>query len=170
MPNYLRYYIENSMVFIMVVTYNRQPILIDNIEILRQAIKESHYNFQIIGGVVLKDHFHILIKPANIRDLPKIVFSIKYRFSRNIGIHYDIKRKGERKTWQSRYYDHIIRDENDLHRHLDYIHFNPVKHSYVKKAAAYPYSSFEKFVKMGYYDKDWCNFEDKYKIDKLNYE
>ena len=81
-----------------------------------------------------------------------------------------MKRKGERKIWQSRYYDHVIRDENDLYRHLDYIHYNPIKHDYVKKVANYPYSSFEKFVKIGYYDKDWCNLEDKNKINELNYE
>ena len=81
-----------------------------------------------------------------------------------------MKRKGERKIWQSRYYDHVIRDENDLHKHLDYIHFNPIKHNYANKALNYHYSSFEKFVKMGYYDKDWCNFEDKNKINELNYE
>ena len=174
MPNYLRYYIENSMVFITIVTYNRQPILLDNIEILRQSMKDSRYNVQISAGVVLSEHRHILIKPKNIRELPKIIFSIKYRFSRNIGgigiPPYDMKRKGERKIWQSRYYDHVIRDENDLHKHLDYIHFNPIKHNYVNKALNYPYSSFEKFVKMGYYDKDWCNFEDKNKINELNYE
>lgn len=174
MPNYLRYYVENSMVFITVVTYNRQPILLDNIKILRQSIKEARYGFQIVAGVILKDHFHILIKPENIRELPKIIFSIKYRFSRNIGgvgtPPYNMKRKGERKIWQSRYYDHVIRDENDLYRHLDYIHYNPIKHDYVKKVANYPYSSFEKFVKIGYYDKDWCNLEDKNKINELNYE
>lgn len=174
MPNYLRYYVENSIAFITVVTYNRQPILVENINIFRQAIKDSLYKFTIIAGIVLPDHFHILIKPEKISDLPKIIFSIKYRFSRNIGgvgtPPYGLKRKGERKIWQSRYYDHIIRNENDLYRHLDYIHYNPIKHGFVTKAIDYPYSSFEKFVSKGYYDKDWCNFEDKNKVNELNYE
>lgn len=174
MPNYLRYYVENSMVFITVVTYNRQPILIDNINLLRQSLKDSRYNFNIIAGVVLPEHFHILIKPENIKELPKIIFSIKYRFSRNIGgigiPPYELKRKGERKIWQSRYYDHIIRNEKDLEKHIDYIHYNPIKHGFVTKAIDYPYSSFEKFVSQGYYDKDWCNFEDKNKITNMDCE
>ena len=174
MPNYRRYYIENSCVFITIVTYNRQPLLIDNINLLRQSIKESQYKFNIIAGVVLPEHLHIIIKPENIKDLPKIIFSIKYRFSRNIGgigiPPYKLKRKGERKIWQSRYYDHIIRDENDFYRHLDYIHYNPIKHEFATKAIDYPYSSFEKFVGLGYYNEDWCNFEDKNNISKLNYE
>ena len=174
MPNYLRYYIENSIVFITIVTYNRQHILIDNIKLLRQSIKDSQYKFELIAGVVLPDHIHILIKPENIKDLPKIIFSIKYRFSRNLGgigiPPYELKRKGERKIWQSRYYDHIIRNENDLHKHLDYIHYNPIKHGVSIKAIDYPYSSFKKFVNLGYYNADWCNFEDKNKITDLNYE
>lgn len=174
MPNYLRYYVENSMVFITIVTYNRQPILIDNINLLRQSLKDSRYNFNIIAGVVLPEHFHILIKPENIKELPKIIFSIKYRFSRNIGgigiPPYELKRKGERKIWQSRYYDHIIRNEKDLEKHIDYIHYNPIKHGFVTKAIDYPYSSFEKFVSQGYYDKDWCNFEDKNKITNMDCE
>lgn len=162
------------MVFITVVTYNRQPILIDNINLLRQSLKDSRYNFNIIAGVVLPEHFHILIKPENIKELPKIIFSIKYRFSRNIGgigiPPYELKRKGERKIWQSRYYDHIIRNEKDLEKHIDYIHYNPIKHGFVTKAIDYPYSSFEKFVSQGYYDKDWCNFEDKNKITNMDCE
>ena len=162
------------MVFITIVTYNRQPILIDNINLLRQSLKDSRYNFNIIAGVVLPEHFHILIKPENIKELPKIIFSIKYRFSRNIGgigiPPYELKRKGERKIWQSRYYDHIIRNEKDLEKHIDYIHYNPIKHGFVTKAIDYPYSSFEKFVSQGYYDKDWCNFEDKNKITNMDCE
>ena len=80
------------------------------------------------------------------------------------------KRKGERKIWQSRYYDHIIRNEKDLEKHIDYIHYNPIKHGFVTKAIDYPYSSFEKFVSQGYYDKDWCNFEDKNKITNMDCE
>lgn len=79
-------------------------------------------------------------------------------------------KKREKGIWQRRYWEHTIRDENDLYRHLDYIHYNPIKHGFVTKAIDYPYSSFENFVSKGYYDKDWCNFEDKNKVNELNYE
>lgn len=70
------------------------------------------------------------------------------------------------KIWQNRYWEHTIRDENDLHRHLDYIHYNCVKHCDIAPND-YQYSSFNKFVKLGYYEKDWYNLEDKYKINDL---
>ena len=72
--------------------------------------------------------------------------------------------------WQRKYYDHILRNENDFYKHLDYIHYNPIKHDYVKKAKDWKYSSFKKFVRMGYYDENWCNFEDKNDIKKLDFE
>lgn len=173
MPNYIRYLIPNSIVFVTIVTYNRQPILIDNIDILRNSFAESCYKFTIIAAVVLNDHLHILIKPNDINDLPKIIFSIKYRFTKNLGgvgtPPYKEKRKGEKCVWQSRYYDHIIRSETDLHRHIDYIHYNSMKHLNIAPKD-YQYSSFDKFVKNGYYDIDWCNFGDKYKISELDYE
>ena len=72
--------------------------------------------------------------------------------------------------WQRKYYDHIIRNENDFYKHLDYIHYNPIKHDYVKKAKDWKYSSFKKFVRMGYYDENWCNFADTNKIEDLHFE
>ena len=70
----------------------------------------------------------------------------------------------ESTIWQRRYWEHTIRDKNDLYKHLDYIHYNPIKHGYVKSAKDWKYSSFNKFVKMNYYEPNWCNFEDKYDI------
>ncbi len=66
------------------------------------------------------------------------------------------ERKGERGIWQRRYWEHVIRDERDLHNHLDYIHYNPVKHGHVKTAIEWPYSSFHRFVERGYYLPNWA--------------
>ena len=71
--------------------------------------------------------------------------------------------------WQRRFWEHTIRDENDLYKHLDYIHYNSVKH-YGIAPRDWNCSSFNKFVKMGYYEKDWCNLEDKYKINEMDCE
>ena len=65
-----------------------------------------------------------------------------------------IKRR-ERGIWQRRFWEHMIRDENDFNRHLDYIHWNPVKHGYVTNVIDWPHSSFHKFVKMGWYSENW---------------
>ena len=81
----------------------------------------------------------------------------------------NIKRK-ECDVWQHKYWEHTIRDEKDLNQHIDYIHYNPVKHNYVQKAIDWEFSSFSDFVNNNLYDENWCNFEDINNIFELNYE
>ena len=61
----------------------------------------------------------------------------------------------ERAVWQRRFWEHLIRDERDLARHYDYIHYNPVKHGLVRCVADWPWSSFHRFVRDGIYDSLW---------------
>jgi putative transposase len=63
--------------------------------------------------------------------------------------------KGERGLWQRRYWEHLIRDERDYERHVDYIHYNPVKHGYVAHASDWPYSSIHRYIAAGVMTKDW---------------
>jgi len=179
MPNYKRYYIRNRYVFITVVTHNRQPILIENIDLLRECFKKTlkTFDFEIFASVILPNHFHIIIKPANIKDFSKIVGLIKKYFSYSIDEKYNDKninesriKRAEKGIWQRRFYDHLIRDEEDLHLHLDYIHYNPVKHGYSKSVKDWKFSSFTKFVKLENYDMNWGNNSDIKKIDELEYE
>ena len=79
------------------------------------------------------------------------------------------KNKKEKGIWQRRYYDHIIRDEKDFSRHIDYIHYNPMKH-YQIKPKDWKYSSFNKFVREGIYEESWCNFGDRNDIENLDLE
>lgn len=166
MPNYHRLFIQNTYLFLTINTYNRQKILIDNIELLRESFKRAKqtYNYELYASVILPDHMHIIIIPEKIEDYPKIIFAVKYHFSRNIdgGLGnppYTITKskikKKEKGIWQRRYWEHTIRDEEDLYNHLDYIHYNPIKHGYVKSTKDWEYSSFNKFVKMKYYEMDW---------------
>ena len=78
-------------------------------------------------------------------------------------------KRGEKGIWQRRYYDHIIRNEEDLYKHIDYIHYNSMKH-YQIVPKDWKYSSFSKFVQNGFYEQNWCNFGDKYKISNIEYE
>ena len=78
-------------------------------------------------------------------------------------------KRGEKGIWQRRYYDHIIRNENDLWKHVDYIHYNSVKH-YDISPKDWKYSSFHKFVKNNYYELNWCNVDDKHNIKELDIE
>ena len=174
MSYYRRYFTQNGdIVFITMVTYNRQPILIDNIDLVRESFKSIKYKFEIIAGIVLKDHIHILVRPENIEELPKIITFFKYHFSRNypnITIKSEIQQKRQEKgIWQRRYYDHIIRDANDLYKHIDYIHYNSVKH-YNIAPKDWEFSSFKKFVADKWYEENWYNFGDKYNIENMEYE
>ncbi|MBI2779330.1 MAG: transposase [Gammaproteobacteria bacterium] len=66
-----------------------------------------------------------------------------------------VKRR-ELGLWQRRFWEHQIRDDGDFMRHVDYIHFNPVKHGYVQRVMDWPYSSFHSHVKQGLCPIDWA--------------
>lgn len=167
--NYKRIFIPNSIVFITMVIQDRQSILLEHIDILTKSVDEVklYYDFEIIAYVVLNDHFHFLMKTEDIKKYPKIIHSIKYNFTKNVGVATPTYKKT--KIWQNRYWEHTIRDENDLYKHFDYIHYNSFKHCNIAPKD-WKYSSFEKFVSQGYYEKEWYNLNDKYKINELNYE
>ena len=70
-------------------------------------------------------------------------------------------KRGERGVWQRRYWEHLIRDERDFTRHVDYIHSNTVKHGWVKRVEDWPYSSFHAYVRRGIYPADWACSSDE---------
>jgi len=101
---YKRVFIENSHVFITVVTSKRREILIENVGLLRESFKNAKqfYLFEIYSAVILPDHFHLIIKPDKINDYPKIIQLIKSYFSKNIDIssidHYEISQSRKNKN------------------------------------------------------------------------
>ncbi len=179
MSDYKRYFDSKSqVVFITFVTYQRQNILIENIEILRNAfeVSKSKYNFKIIAITIMKNHCHLLLQVFNSNEISKIIRDIKYNFSKNISNKYinkelslSAQKRGEKGIWQRRHYDHIIRDEVDLYKHIDYIHYNSIKH-YKILPKNWEYSSFKNFVKNNYYDENWCNLNDKNDINSMDLE
>jgi putative transposase len=78
-------------------------------------------------------------------------------------------RRNERLVWQRRFWEHTIRDEDDWRRHVDYIHYNPVKHGLAKRPGDWPWSSFRKAVAKGWYDEAWGACEPE-AIDGMDYE
>jgi putative transposase len=179
MSNYRRYFKNNNPVFVTCVTKNRKDLLIKNIEILRNSFKfaKTKYRYEIVAAVILKEHFHCILSAENQTDIPEIIRVIKFNFSKNIPVEYlkniemsnSAIKRGEKGIWQRRYYDHIIRNESDMQKHIDYIHYNPTKH-YNIAPKNWEYSSFKKFVKIGLYNLDWCNYGDKNQIISLDYE
>ena len=169
--NYKRLYIPNSLVFITVVTKDRKNILIENINHLKNAFKitKEKFPFDIIAITINHDHFHMIIKPENIEIYPQIIGYIKSTFTKISGLKHSTNKNRESSIWQRRYWEHTITDEEDLYKHIDYIHYNSMKH-YQITPKDWVYSSFKQFVENNYYDLNWCNFEDKYKIKDLNLE
>ena len=166
--NYKRMFIPNGIIFLTIVTHNRNKILIDNIEILQQSLINTLrlYRYKIIAYVIQPDHIHCLIQPKCILDYPNIVKSFKYSFTKNVGL----VKPTYNKIWQNRYWEHTIKDEEDLHKHLNYIHYNPVKHGYTNNVASWQYSTFNKFVKKGFYELDWGTSKDISNIKDMDFE
>lgn len=110
--------------------------------------------------VVMPEHLHcIWTLPGDDTDYSLRWQLIKSTFSRSIPpgecISKSRARRSERGIWQRRYWEHVLRDERDYERHVDYIHFNPVKHGYANTCGEWPYSSFRKFLAAGVYADDW---------------
>lgn len=153
MSKLLRHHSEGRPFFLTAVTANRQPLLIDNFDLLWGAIQSTQERrlFALIAWVVLPDHFHAIVDPSG-RNISKIVTSIKIRFAHCYRHRNSLYRHN---VWQKRFWDHVIRDEEDMNRHLHYIHYNPVKHGLAGGPAAWKFSSFGRFVRDGQYEPDW---------------
>ena len=166
--NYRRLFINNSLIFLTIVTQNRVRLLIEYIESVKQSFINVHkiYKFKLIAFSILPDHIHCIIKPKNISDYPKIVKSFKYSFTKNVGL----VNPTYGKIWQNRYWEHTICDENDLYKHFDYIHYNPVKHGFIKNVKDWEFSSFHKFVKQALYEENWGSSTDIESIKDLDFE
>ncbi len=151
-----------SYFFTVNLAERKRTLLVDNIGLLRAVmakVKQRH-PFHIEAMVVLPNHLHALwTLPKGDSDYPMRWMLIKAGFSRCIapGERCSSSRvaKGERGLWQRRYWEHLIRNESDYARHVDYIHFNPVKHGYVKRASDWPHSSIHRYIEAGLVDRDW---------------
>ncbi len=175
--NYKRVFVPNSYVHLVIVAYNRKNIFTDNVTLLKNAFKNAkrYFNFEIIAICILPNHVHMILNPENIKEYPKIITSMKYYFSKNfnVGVEtptYGYINKGEKGIFQRRFYEHTITSQEELNKHLDYIHYNPVKHGLVSVVKDWEYSSFHKYVELGYYDINWCNFGNKYGILDMDIE
>ena len=127
-------------------------MLDQNVGLLCRAVMRAKEKsrFSVVAWVILPDHFHAIIDSPD-GDTAKIVQRVKLSFS----LQYQRASRHSGKVWQHRYWDHIIRSEHDLRRHMDYIHRNPVKHGLVKCPVEWRLSSFRRYVRAGCYDTNW---------------
>ena len=162
MPMYRRANVKGGIFFFTVVLADRSSsLLTKEIGRLRSAYRtvKERRPFETIAVCVLPDHIHALwALPADDSDFATRWSLIKSGFSRGIDARPRSQSKVSRREkgiWQRRYWEHAIRDDADLERHIDYIHFNPVKHGHAARAADWPYSSFHRFVQEGLLVVDW---------------
>jgi len=168
MSQYRRSYVPGGVFFLTLVTYRRIPLFSEdeNISRLRKAIAKMRQEkpFDITAAVVLPDHLHFIwTLPPNDSDYSQRVSRLKVLFTRSLreksslSVEIPASRRKHRESdvWQRRFWEHTIRDEDDLNKHLDYIHYNPVKHGLVSCPHLWTYSSFDKWVKAGRYQVDW---------------
>jgi putative transposase len=164
MVNYRRNFVPGGTYFFTVALRNRQSRqLTQSIDLLHRAFRDTLRSqpFQIDAIVILPDHLHtIWTLPPGDSDYPARWKAVKSNFSRLLvksGIPVEKRQDGSTLVWQRRYWEHTIRDHNDLNRHIDYIHFNPVKHGLVSRVADWPFSSFHRYVKLGLLSLDWAS-------------
>jgi putative transposase len=164
MSRYRRVRVPGGTYFFTVnLQERRRTLLVDRIADLRAAFRKAHASrpFTVIAIVVLPDHLHCLWRlPPGDADNATRWRHIKSSFSRTIPrdewMTSRRRAKGERGVWQRRYWEHLVTDENDLQRHADYIHYNPVKHGYVARAADWPCSSIHRWIRAGHMTTDWA--------------
>jgi len=165
MPNYRRAFIPGGTWFFTVNLLQRynNNLLVREVELLRHTVRQvrATYPFHIDAWVVLPDHLHCvltlppddsnfslrwrLIKSGFSRALPKSEYRSAVRLQ-----------AGERGIWQRHYWEHLIRDESDYQRHVDYVHVNPLKHGLVRRVQDWRYSTFHHYAANGIYPLDWC--------------
>lgn len=140
----------------------QQSLLTEHISSLRRCVHnvKQRHPFSIDAMVILPDHLHaVWTLPDGDADFSKRWMLIKSAFSRSLPKTENLKsgriKKRERGIWQRRFWEHLIRDETDYERHVDYIHYNPVKHGYVDKAIDWPYSSIHRYMTEGLLMPDW---------------
>ena len=165
LPDYRRYRIPGGCYFFTVNLLERFPndTLVRHVDLLRMVVRDvrRRWTFRIDGRVVLPDHLHcIWTLPAGDADFTTRWRLIKAGFAKCLPQTEHRSRvrmnRGERGIWQRRFWEHAIRDERDYASHMDYLHFNPVKHGHVRRVADWPYSSFARCVERGIYPCDWA--------------
>ncbi|ELP29507.1 hypothetical protein RBSWK_06584 [Rhodopirellula baltica SWK14] len=168
MSDYQRYFVPGGTFFLTVVAYGRRPILTtekgrDFLRAAVTSVRERH-PFSLVANVLLPDHWHLIVQlpPGDDRYSLRIKL-IKSKFSERwleaglpeANVTKSQRNRGERGIWQPRFWEHTVRDEEDLERCADYIHWNPRKHQLVGRVRDWKWSSFHRFVEQGHYEIDW---------------
>jgi len=172
MVKYRRYYLPGGTYFFTVTLRNRKSDwLTKYVKQLGDAMRrvQAIHPYKILAIVVLPDHLHTLWElPEGDSNFSLRWRLIKMQFAENIkakGVKIIKNYRGENTLWQRRFWEHAIRDEKDYQQHVDYIHYNPVKHGLAERVSDWPYSSFHRYVSEDMLPSNWC-----YQNDDLDVE
>ncbi len=167
MPNYHRFR-EGSAYFFTVVTYDRLPILTTEVsrKLLHTAwqIVAERFPFTTTAICLLPEHIHcIWVLPEGDQNYSVRWKEIKSQFTKRYlsevspeeTLNPSRQKRGEAAVWQRRFWEHAIRDDEDMARHIEYIHYNPVKHGHVEQVKDWNWSSFHRYLAEGFYDPEW---------------
>ncbi len=167
---YIRSHISGGTYFFTIVTFQRRAILTqpDHVMLLREIISsvKKQHPFVIDAWVLLPDHMHcIWTLPEGDQDYSKRIGLLKSGFSKQVNPKFyfehggSVSRRKHRESviWQRRFWEHTILDERDFRQHMDYVHFNPVKHGLVQRVVDWPYSTFHRYVQQNVYPLDWAD-------------
>jgi len=168
MPDYRRWYLPGGTFFFTLVCYGRRPLFGDPsvCALLGDVMRElrDELPFESIAACLLPDHLHAIWQlPAGDSDYSGRWKEIKSRFTERwlagggteLPVSESRRKRGERGVWQRRFWEHTIQDESDLEIRFDYVHYNPVKHGYVRRPWDWEHSTFRHYVAIGHYHKDW---------------
>ncbi|MDR3442042.1 MAG: transposase [Legionella sp.] len=162
MVNYRRDFTPGGTYFFTVTLGDRRSnLLVTHIHYLGDAFRAAQKKapFEMSAFVILPEHLHVIWKlPENDFDYTRRWHLVKAHFTqalRKSGVPLIANKRGEYNLWQKRFWEHRIRDELDYQRHIDYIHYNPVKHGLVAYPVDWNYSSVHRFIKQGIIDKNW---------------
>jgi putative transposase len=163
MPNYRRAFVPGGCWFFTVkLLERRRTLLVDHIATLREAVATTRHDhpFMVDAMVVLPDHLHaVWTLPPGDCDFSTRWRLIKTRFARALPRQERLSAvrmaRGERGIWQRRFWEHLIRDEADYARHIEYCYINPLKHQLVARVCDWPYSSFHRDVRADLFPPDW---------------
>jgi putative transposase len=164
MSRYRRVKIEGGLFFFTLALADRSSgLLVRHIDRARRAYAFAHerHPFETVAICILPDHLHALWQlPDRDADYASRWSLFKSAFSRGLPAAPQRSAskiaKREKGIWQRRYWEHAIRDENDLDRHIEYIHYNPVKHELVTRVLDWPHISFHRYVEEGLLPADWA--------------
>jgi putative transposase len=147
--------------FTVTLADRRSRVLVDYVDVLRAVLRRvrAARPFEIVAMVVLPEHLHaVWTLPEGDADYSGRWRAIKAGFTHELvgrGVPLARNGKGEYDLWQRRFWEHTVRDETDWARHVDTIHFNPVKHGWVEQVKDWPWSSFHQYVRRGWVAEDW---------------